>query len=316
MTENANANSGAPGQGDAPVSTGIAAGWYDDGTGRTRWWDGTQWTEHYRSEHQAEATPVPAPQSGSDAQTAVLQNGQDATATAVIPPVATEATAAPARQASPLAAQPAAKSKRMVPLMALVLSSTGALVLGMLLGNVSAGGAGSRADVELAEMQSELASAATEIADYEQRLAEADARAAELEEAAAAREGEEQPAEEPATSAEDEAAVRQAFAYNAHGHLGDMEKDLDDLVVTLDENGFWRLLTNSVELSFNLGQLQALDVPAEVSENWSAQLGDIDAGITAISDLVAAERYADVYGAIDTLRAHVTAAHEIASSVE
>lgn len=23
------------------------AGWYDDGSGRQRWWDGTQWTEHY-----------------------------------------------------------------------------------------------------------------------------------------------------------------------------------------------------------------------------------------------------------------------------
>jgi hypothetical protein len=24
-----------------------APGWYDDGSGRQRWWDGTQWTEHY-----------------------------------------------------------------------------------------------------------------------------------------------------------------------------------------------------------------------------------------------------------------------------
>lgn len=23
------------------------SGWYDDGSGRQRWWDGTQWTEHY-----------------------------------------------------------------------------------------------------------------------------------------------------------------------------------------------------------------------------------------------------------------------------
>lgn len=26
------------------------AGWYDDGSGRQRWWDGSQWTEHYATE--------------------------------------------------------------------------------------------------------------------------------------------------------------------------------------------------------------------------------------------------------------------------
>ena len=26
--------------------TSTPAGWYDDGHGATRWWDGSQWTEH------------------------------------------------------------------------------------------------------------------------------------------------------------------------------------------------------------------------------------------------------------------------------
>ncbi|MFE6997740.1 septum formation family protein [Microbacterium sp. NPDC057659] len=34
----------------------IPAGWYDDGSGRRRWWDGTQWTEHFAT---VEAAPVP-----------------------------------------------------------------------------------------------------------------------------------------------------------------------------------------------------------------------------------------------------------------
>ena len=37
-----------------------AAGWYDDGSGRQRWWDGTQWTDHYEPDQQASAV---APQS-------------------------------------------------------------------------------------------------------------------------------------------------------------------------------------------------------------------------------------------------------------
>lgn len=31
-----------------------APGWYDDGHGRYRWWDGSSWSEHY-------AGPVPKP---------------------------------------------------------------------------------------------------------------------------------------------------------------------------------------------------------------------------------------------------------------
>jgi hypothetical protein len=29
------------------MATQPDAGWYDDGTGKQRWWDGTRWTEHY-----------------------------------------------------------------------------------------------------------------------------------------------------------------------------------------------------------------------------------------------------------------------------
>lgn len=36
------------------------AGWYDDGSGRQRWWDGTQWTEHYAPAAEAPAAEVSA----------------------------------------------------------------------------------------------------------------------------------------------------------------------------------------------------------------------------------------------------------------
>lgn len=38
------------------------AGWYDDGSGRQRWWDGQQWTEHFapdQAAEQAAAEPLP-----------------------------------------------------------------------------------------------------------------------------------------------------------------------------------------------------------------------------------------------------------------
>ncbi|HWS50027.1 MAG TPA: DUF2510 domain-containing protein [Microbacterium sp.] len=42
------------------------AGWYDDGSGRQRWWDGQQWTEHFAPEAETPAAPE-APAAGSDA---------------------------------------------------------------------------------------------------------------------------------------------------------------------------------------------------------------------------------------------------------
>ncbi|MDF2509334.1 MAG: hypothetical protein K0Q52_3193 [Microbacterium sp.] len=44
------------------------AGWYDDGTGRQRWWDGQQWTEHYAPEP-ADSTEPEAQAAGEDLET-------------------------------------------------------------------------------------------------------------------------------------------------------------------------------------------------------------------------------------------------------
>lgn len=39
-----------------------AAGWYDDGSGRQRWWDGSQWTDQFQSAAPAPSTPASAAQ--------------------------------------------------------------------------------------------------------------------------------------------------------------------------------------------------------------------------------------------------------------
>lgn len=43
------------------------AGWYDDGSGRQRWWDGQQWTDHYAPDAATSVpSPSPAPSSSSE----------------------------------------------------------------------------------------------------------------------------------------------------------------------------------------------------------------------------------------------------------
>jgi hypothetical protein len=48
------------------------AGWYDDGTGRQRWWDGQQWTDHYAPEAAAEGSEASAAE-GAGVETPVTE---------------------------------------------------------------------------------------------------------------------------------------------------------------------------------------------------------------------------------------------------
>ncbi|MFS0854470.1 DUF2510 domain-containing protein [Microbacterium sp. 179-I 3D4 NHS] len=41
------------------------AGWYDDGSGRQRWWDGQQWTEHFAPEVPSPEAETPTPETPS-----------------------------------------------------------------------------------------------------------------------------------------------------------------------------------------------------------------------------------------------------------
>lgn len=106
----------------------------------------------------------------------------------------------------------------------------------------------------------------------------------------------------PPTPAAVDAAL---FAPMARNDLDDFGKDLDDMVLALDEGGFFRLLTNSAELSINLGQLQAETAPTSIADEWAAQLtalaGSIDAMDAAISD----GRNDDVRSAIDVAHGQV-----------
>jgi hypothetical protein len=74
------------------------AGWYDDGSGRLRWWDGHQWTEHFHTPGvdpskalaTAQATPVSTAARLPDRAAGLLQNASagrlaDAAAAEILP---------------------------------------------------------------------------------------------------------------------------------------------------------------------------------------------------------------------------------------
>lgn len=121
-----------------------------------------------------------------------------------------------------------------------------------------------------------------------------------------------QPEPEPAVASVD--AV--AFRAQSNSHLDDMNKDLDDLVVTVQEDGFWRLLSNFGELSFNVGQLESLDVPATVGATWPESLLALDSALTVLSDAIGTEDGPTILAAVDTVRAQVEGTRGVANSAQ
>lgn len=105
------------------------------------------------------------------------------------------------------------------------------------------------------------------------------------------------------------------FASTASGDLDDFVKDLDDMVLTLDEGGFFRLLSNSVELSFNLGQLQAEPAPASIAGEWTAQLAALEGSIDLMDAAISDERNDDLRSTIEVARGQVDGLRALTESI-
>jgi hypothetical protein len=104
------------------------------------------------------------------------------------------------------------------------------------------------------------------------------------------------------------------FKSDANRDIDDFEKDLDDMIVTVDEGGFWRLLSNTFELSFNLGQLQASPPPTSIEASWLPELDKLDASITAITDVISTDDPAKIKAAIEASRKAAEAVRNLADS--
>jgi len=97
--------------------------------------------------------------------------------------------------------------------------------------------------------------------------------------------------------------------------LDDIDKDLDDMIVTLDEAGYWRLLSNSIELTFNHAQLSGREAPAEIAEPWAAGLATLEAIIAEMDDAITDERNDDLRVLIDDARGEVQSLRDLLATV-
>lgn len=77
------------------------------------------------------------------------------------------------------------------------------------------------------------------------------------------------------------------FLISSNGQFRDLDKDINDAGKRARADQSFRLLGNILEFSFNLGQLQSLDPPTAISDEWLAGLEKLDKAISKSSDAAA-----------------------------
>lgn len=260
------------------------AGWYPDplNAGQQRYWNGVNWTEHSAPApgQQAAAAPSPAPHA-SAAQT----TGGAYPTEQLAPGVPSTATLAAGATGGGFGAwwssrSTAAKVWMIVGAIAVVLL----LISGIGRAIAVASNTSSPRDVAPVDVQTASPEAEPSLEPTEPPVATT--------------------TPQPAPAVADPVV----FMAQANGHLDDMLKDLDDMIVTLDEGGFWRLLSNSVELSFNTAQLEALDVPANIAQSYSEEIAAMDVKIEQMSTPIGNSDDPGLRALIEQLRAQIEAA--------
>lgn len=111
------------------------------------------------------------------------------------------------------------------------------------------------------------------------------------------------------------------FIYSSKGQFKDMDKDLNDAVGRANNDQTIRLLGNILELSFNLGQLKALDAPTTVAKSWSDGLAKLEATIDAASDAATdfssgQASLSEMLGSIEQVRSKVGALAKVVSKLQ
>lgn len=98
--------------------------------------------------------------------------------------------------------------------------------------------------------------------------------------------------------------------------IDDFAKDLGDMETTVEEEGFWRLLSNSVELNYNAGQLQELKAPKSIRKDWTAALADLHDNVDVIEGGIVRQSEATLLNGLEDARATIVELREIVSRVD
>ena len=108
-----------------------------------------------------------------------------------------------------------------------------------------------------------------------------------------------------------------SFILGARGDIRDMDKDLDDMEVALGEGGIFRLLGNSLELSFNIGQLQSLTPPQEIAAQWNKSLETLSSRADDLSSMLSGDATTrQISGGINATRKALTNLSKVVDKVD
>lgn len=107
-----------------------------------------------------------------------------------------------------------------------------------------------------------------------------------------------------------------AFKAQANSHLDDMLKDLDDIVTTVNEDGFWRLLSNSGELAFNQGQLEVLEVPSNLTTAWPDSLTKLQGSLDVLTEAIGTQDGPSILAGVETVRAQVETTRGVVNTAQ
>lgn len=258
----------------------VPAGWFPspEDPAQLRYWDGAQWTHH--TAPAVAADPVPTPQA---APAPVYSAPQAPTGQQFAPPAPTPVTAG------------AANSTKKWLIGGAI--AAGVIVVGSVGAAIGAGGARNEA-----APQASVAPAVVEPTPEPVEVTPTPTPTPPPVEAAAP--------VAPVVEAVD--AV--AFRAQANSHLDDMVKDLDDIVLTVAEDGFWRLISNNGELAFNQGQLEILDVPTNVAATWPVSLGSLQGTLDTLTAAIDTQDGPSILVAVEGVRAQVEANRGVVNS--
>jgi hypothetical protein len=127
--------------------------------------------------------------------------------------------------------------------------------------------------------------------------------------------------ESPSPEVEVEVEVEDpnSFYRSAQGDLRDMIKDLNDMVQRANGRAIVRLLGNTMELSFNVGQLEATNAPQSIAARWKLGVTDLSGSVVSLTssagDFASSDiSLAQMIEAIDKVRAKVHALEDLAAS--